>query len=346
MSPAIVVAIPARNEAASIGACLRALADESGTGQHIAAVALFANNCTDGTIAAARSQALPFPLHVVAADLSPERAHIGHARRGATDAAFECVRKMGLDDAVIACTDADSRVAPGWLDALLGAFDGTVDAVCGAIDLDGPLAPALSERLASEAAYAAVLARMADSMDPIRHDPWPNHIWSWGANIALRASVLAAVGGTPLVALAEDRALHAALLLHDIPIRHSLEVRVRTSSRMHGRAPGGLADLMQTYALDRLALADFALEPAALAWERAQRRGIARAKFGNSGGFGAWWAALEADDPRLQPQRVALVDIPAETVRLKDRLSAAERRSDTPASADASAIPLRAPTLK
>lgn len=334
MRSPIVVAIPARNEAARIGPCLQALASQTDAHRHIAAVAVFANNCTDETLAAARSVALPFPLHLVEAHLPPARAHIGYARRGATDAAFACMRALGLgDDAIIACTDADSRVAPGWLAALSCTFDGTVEAVCGAIDLDDPLSTVLAARLASETAYAEMVARVAHRLDPRSHDPWPNHIWCWGANFAVRARALAAVGGMPLVDLAEDRALHAELLRNDIPIRHSIDARVRTSARTTGRAPGGLADLMQQYASDPSAMADFALEPALRTWERARRRGETRRQFGDGEGFGNWWAQREAQDVALQRQRVALADLPAETAKLTRWLSVADNQSDIPASA-------------
>ncbi|MGL6044480.1 MAG: glycosyltransferase [Sandaracinobacteroides sp.] len=338
MTQPIIVAIPARNEEMHIGPCLQALAAQHGAAKAIAAVVLHANNCTDQTVAAARAQALPFPVRIIEAVLPPGQAHIGHARRGATDAAMSCIEALGLRDAIIASTDADSRVRSDWLGQLLRAFEGEVGAVCGAIDLDGPIPPALSIRLGAEAAYAAALARMNDLLDPQPHDPWPNHIWCWGANIAVRASLLNAIGGSPLVELAEDRALHAELLRQDIPVRHSLAVRVHTSSRTTGRAPGGLADLMQCYATDPSAVADFALEPADLAWNRAEMRGIARRRFGRSTGFGAWWANLEAADRRLQPRRIALADLPGETARLSGWLNAATSRSGNPACFDAAEV--------
>lgn len=316
----VIIAIPARNEADRIGACLAALAQQPDAGTHIAGVVVFANNCTDETAAVAAAAAMPFPLHVITAELPPEHAHIGHARRGAIDAAFDCLAASGHADAIIASTDADSRVTADWLAAMLAAFASDVDAVCGAIDIDGPIPPGLARVRAAEAAYAEAMARAAAQLDPLSHDPWPNHIWCWGANLAVRARILAAVGGFPLVDLAEDRALHGLLLRHDARIRHSASARVLTSARADGRVSGGFADLMQTYAEDPAALADFWLEPAALAWARFRQRGAARLEWGRARGFGDYWAGHEAQTPALAPQRVAIADLPAATAQLEQWL--------------------------
>jgi cellulose synthase/poly-beta-1,6-N-acetylglucosamine synthase-like glycosyltransferase len=331
--PAIIVAIPARNEAERIRACLAALASQPAASQRITAVVVHANNCTDATAALARSTALPFALDVVESLLPPPRAHIGHARHIATDAAIAWAQQHGIDDAIIAGTDADSRVAHGWLDALVAAFDGGVDAVCGAIELDGPVPPRLAAGRADEARYAACVAQAAAVLDPLPHDPWPNHIWSWGANFAVRARTLAAVGGTPLVDLAEDRALHAELLRCDARVRHSLAARVITSARADGRAPGGLADLMTSYEADPDALADFALEPARITWRRALLRGHARRCWGDRPGFGADWADRERAMESLPHSRVSLARLPAESAQLASWIKAATDRSGSPARA-------------
>lgn len=331
MAPPVVVAIPARNEAADIAACLHALARQPAAAQHMAAVVVFANNCSDATAAVARSVPMPCALLVVEAALPAAHAHIGHARRGATDAAMAWLHDHAHSDGIIACTDADSIVAPDWLAQLRLAFGDQIDAVCGEIDLPGPLPPALRSARRAEAHYAACTAQVAATLDPLAHDPWPHHIWSWGANLAVRAAVLARIGGTPLVDLAEDRALHAQLLAHDARIRHACDVRVATSARRDGRAPGGFADLLADYAGNPDVLADFALEPAAMTWRRARLRGAARRQWGTAPGFGAHWAAHEQH--RLPRQRVALADLPAQTRLLQHWLRRAADRCDNPASA-------------
>ena len=325
----VIVAIPARNEADQIRGCLAALAAQPDARQQIVGVVVFANNCTDATVPLVESLHTPFPVMLHAVDLPPERAHIGFARRGATDAGIAFMRACGLDDAIIAGTDADSRVAPGWLPAMQASFANGVDAVCGAIDIAPPVTPELAALLKAEAIYADLAAQVAHTLDAIAHDPWPNHIWCWGANFAVRARMLAAVGGSPLVDLAEDRALHANLLLHDARIRHSNAVRVVTSARAAGRAPGGFADLLTSYACDPAALADYFLEPAATTWHRSMQRGRQRRAWGDRPHFGAFWASQEACDPSLTRRRVAIADLAAETVKLKGWLAAAKGQSDT-----------------
>ena len=328
MTP-VIVAIPARNEVDRIGACLAALAAQPGAQRHIAGVTVFANNCSDDTVVAVRAAATPFPVHLVEAHLRTGHAHVGHARRGAANAALAFAAGRGIANPIIAGTDADSCVTSDWLAALLAAFAGSADAVCGDIDLETPVPIGIAAARASETAYAYAVACAAALLDPLAHDPWPNHQWCWGANLAVRARVLTAVGGSPLVDLAEDRALHATLIAADVCVRHSRAVRVITSARTAGRAPGGFADALATYDRSPAALADFWLEPAALAWRRARARGAARRQWGRAPGFGAAWASREASDPALAPQRVALADLAAETARLAGWISAAGRRSDS-----------------
>ena len=369
---AIVVAIPAHDEAERIETCLDALARQPAASRHIAGVVVFANNCRDNTATIARAMTLPFAIDVIEAELPPEHAHIGWARRGATDAAFARLAKLGIADGIIANTDADSHVGCDWLAAIVADFEHGADAVAGAIDIDPSDAAALAgtTQRRAEHDYAAAVARVNARLDPIEHDPWPNHIWAWGANLAVRARVLAAVGGMPTVNLAEDRALHAALLCRDARVRHSVTARVWTSGRSDGRAPGGFADLLHSYANDPRALADFALEPARAAWTRARLRGQARRLWQRGGAaalapmaaalgasapatdrFGAAWMTIAETSDALQWHRVAVADLPGETRKLEgmlDRFSrgSADDRCDTAASPDARHARLRAQSLR
>ncbi|GGE13935.1 hypothetical protein GCM10011529_20430 [Polymorphobacter glacialis] len=350
--PVFAVAIPAHDEAERIAACIAALAAQPRAADRIAGVIVYANNCRDDTAAIARACPAPFPLIVVEAEHPPERAHIGWARRGATDAAIARLTEIGRPDGIVAGTDADSRVATGWLAAMHAAFAAGADAVAGAIDIDPDDDASLGgvARRRDEAAYANAVARVAAHLDPLPHDPYPNHIWAWGANLAVRAPVLAAVGGIPLVDLAEDHALHRALLHHDARIRHTLDARVWTSGRSDGRAPGGFADLLTSYAVEPGALADFELEPAAIAWRRARLRGTARrlwqggelaplaARLGAEAAttFGAAWDSFCETCTLLQKSRVPVTALAAQTSLLNSRLTAikpaAGDRSDTAAS--------------
>lgn len=295
----------------------------------IAAVIIYANNCTDDTVAVARGASLPFALTIIEAEMPAGAADIGHARRAATNAAAAHLLALGRPQGIVASTDADSRVGPGWLSALSHAFAPDVDAVCGVIDLDGAVNPGLIAKRGAEAAYAETVAEICDHLDPRVHDPWPNHIWSWGANFAVRAQCLINIGEPPLVSLGEDRALHAALLHHDMRIRHDSAVRVRTSARAKGRVPGGFADLLTNYADDPAALADFALEPAAISWARAASRGRIRQRWGKALGFGAFWAEQEILSAALARQRIAVKDLSRHTALLRAWLKAATDQCDS-----------------
>src|SRR3954454_25077131 len=76
----VVVAVPAKNEAERIGACLTALHDQQ---RRPDAAILLLNNSTDETEAIARVMApsLGFELDLVCRDLPSDQADAGFARR-------------------------------------------------------------------------------------------------------------------------------------------------------------------------------------------------------------------------------------------------------------------------
>ncbi len=103
----IVVAIPAKDEAERIGACLLALARQT-CRPH--AVLVLANNCSDGTpaIAAGMASALPYRLHVECHDFPIRHANAGQARR----LAMALSERRMRPDGVLLTTDADAVAAP------------------------------------------------------------------------------------------------------------------------------------------------------------------------------------------------------------------------------------------
>ena len=341
-----VVAVPARDEAERISACLNALLDQrelDGAPSLTDAihVVVLANNCRDDTAEIARrSGGL---IEVVEADLPPSSANAGAARRAAMDAAAS---RLPGGAGLICTTDADSRPRPDWIARLWKAVDGGAEAVAGAVDFDPLEAAALSfsPGRRDEARYAALQAEIVARADPEAHNPWPNHIWAWGANLAVTASAYRRVGGLPPTPLAEDRAFVEQLRRHDVPVRHCLEARVWTSARRLGRADGGLASLVDDHTGADCAPCDAVLEPAQAAWRRAAwrrrfRKLVAEAapasslmsRLGLAPGvleaalaqptFGAAWSVLEDASPRLQPRRLSLQELPAEIARAERLLS-------------------------
>ncbi len=356
----VAIAIPARDEAASIAACLAAIdvaAAQAAAWLASLTVLVSANNCADATAAVARRCAAPrFRLIVENIALPPGQAHAGGARRAAVDGAARRLPPTGI----LATTDADSVVAPDWLVWLLAEFACGVDAVAGAITL----APAERQQLPplpgrdAEWQLAELMALIEHRLDPQPHDPAPRHIWAWGANLALTRRAYVAIGGLPEVPLAEDRALADRLLQHDFRLRRSTGPLVYTSARTSGRAPGGFADLISGFAQDHDQPCDAALEPMADFARRLRWRAQLRACHAQGGHgatvaaaqallppatilpetphFGALWAAIEAASPQLARQRVYPARLAAELRAARQQLddvSSAADQADSQAGA-------------
>jgi glycosyltransferase involved in cell wall biosynthesis len=321
-----VVAVPARDEADRIGACLTALLGQKDlNGQplpsnHVRVVVL-ANNCGDDTADVARRVGGGDRVQVLSVNFPPAQANAGAARRAAMEAAVALL--PGLEHSLICTTDADSRARPDWIARLWQAVDGGAEAVAGVVEFDPGEAPAFSDARRQEAAYSVLQAEIVARVDPETHNPWPNHIWAWGANMAVTASAYRRVGGLPPAPLAEDRAFVEQLRRHDVPVRHALNARVWTSARRDGRAPGGLASLVDDHVGDDLAPCDAALEPALDVFRRAAWRARLRQAHANqlwpislaerlhlsrehltralsAPAFGAAWSEVEAWSPKLQ----------------------------------------------
>ncbi len=342
-----IVAIPAKDEAEHIGACLHALAMQQGA--QADAVVLVVNNTRDGSASLARSlaPALPFALHVVEHDFPVADACAGQARRMAMEYAASVV---GRDGALLT-TDADGQVAPDWLARNLAYLQDGIEVVAGCAVLDPAdallIPPRLHEDDARECAYAAALDEVAALLDPDPWDPLPRHAEHSGASICVTLGCYRRAGGMPTAPLAEDRAFFAALCRVDARIRHAPEVQVVVSGRTEGRAPGGMADTIRRRLTCTDAWLDDALEPAVNAIRRARLRkrvrriraagvpgatavrGLAQdlgapveivAAALRSSCFGEAWATLEAESPALARVKVAVADLPREMARASQAL--------------------------
>ena len=123
--PAISIVVTARNEAASIAACLRSLADQRGIGE--SEIILVDDRSTDDTGAVAAALGLE-KLRILRLD------HHDHpfltARQVALDVAFKSARGE-----FIFLTDADGLAPPDWVRRQLEVFSSkSVDAVAGRVD--------------------------------------------------------------------------------------------------------------------------------------------------------------------------------------------------------------------
>lgn len=219
----VIVAVPARNEAASIGACLDSidLAAASSGRSVIAVVA--ADTCTDATAAVARSRAGECITTVI---VEGSWRSASGARGAAVAAGLAAISPLLAPSVWIANTDADCVVPVDWLLRQLHHCGDAGVAVAGIVRLDDSRThPAVA------AGFAALYA--ADG---------PRHRHVHGANLGLRADAYEAAGGwRPHTIVGEDHDLWRRLARGGVARVQPTDVVVTTSSRQRGRLPGGFA---------------------------------------------------------------------------------------------------------
>ncbi|MDA0183634.1 glucosyl-3-phosphoglycerate synthase [Solirubrobacter phytolaccae] len=218
------VVVPARDEEDLIGACIAALAHQTGVPRDAYEVILVLDRCTDATAERARAAAGDdMTLHVVPST----GAGVGHARRTGMDLAAERLEPDGL----IATTDADSTPAPDWLARQLEAVAGGAHAIGGRVEIDSAPAAALAAREADIPRRRAALTGTGAR---------EHHQFS-GASLAVTSATYTRVGRLDPRHALEDEGFERALHRHGVPIERLASVKVTTSGRRDGRAPRGLA---------------------------------------------------------------------------------------------------------
>ncbi|MGC4938749.1 glycosyltransferase [Kribbella sp. DT2] len=225
MIAAIGVVVPAHDEELVIGDCLRALKAAVGTDRE-AVVCVVADRCTDGTVRIVR-ETMPGATVVEVR----EAATLGELRDLGARTVLDLLAGHDPEEIWLLGTDADTQVAPDWVRRQLAHADAGADAVTGLVDLQ----PATHLTDVLRARYARVVA---DGIRPLSHD----HVH--GANFGVRGSAFLAVGGYRPIATGEDRDLWFRLLEAGFRGVQPLDLTVRTSARVVGRARGGLADLL------------------------------------------------------------------------------------------------------
>ena len=341
-----VIAIPAKNEQATIVACLDACWQSMLRADATGKIVLVINNTTDDTqgLAAAWARETACPLEMINITVAACVAQAGFVRRMAMQWAALSV----MSDGVLLCTDADSRPHVDWVSANLAQIAAGYDLVCGDISLD-PSHPqyekicAIHRKNALEGQYRQACLELIHQLDPDPDNAWPHHNQVSGASLAIRRQVHDFVGGIPSVPLAEDRALAQRVALYDYRICYCSQARVMTSCRMDGRAEGGMAQALRIRAGSDDFLIDESLEPAHLVLLRAGTRASARLVWqqGQSrhdlyafldidesryraldtiGRFGMFWQQLEQHARCLGPERVLYSQLPVQLKRIEAML--------------------------
>lgn len=303
----VCVILPVRNEAEILEQTLAALAHQVDLNGHPLSadryeVILFANNCSDDSVAIAHRFAIQHPdliLHIVERTLPASQAYIGWVRQRLMDEAHRRLIQLGRNRGVIASTDGDTQVAPDWIAATLYEIACGADAVGGRIVTDrddraalDPYARACHLR---EVGYRFLVAELETYLDPVPFDGLPRHFQHYGASLAVTAEMYVQAGGLPAVRASEDVALYRALIRVNARFRHSPLVRVTTSARQVGRAQNGLANQLQQWSVMGVQHQSFLVEPAGAIVARLQAHHTLRL---------LWQRFLHGHQPT--PQEIAL----------------------------------------
>jgi uncharacterized protein YdbL (DUF1318 family) len=236
VTPAVVVVVPARDEEHGIASTLASVRRSlSHARQHgvVGEVALevVAHRCRDATAAAAARAVGDLRHAHIAQDESS--TSVGQVRDSAARRGLARLRRRS-DETWLLSTDADTRVYPTWVADLLAtaARDHTVGVV-GLADLDH-----WEGDVAAQLDYDALLAAKMHPGESGLH----RHDHVYGANLGVRFDAYLDVGGFPDVPVGEDQHLVDRLVARGHRLSRTTSVRVLTSGRLRGRAPGGLAD--------------------------------------------------------------------------------------------------------
>jgi cellulose synthase/poly-beta-1,6-N-acetylglucosamine synthase-like glycosyltransferase len=232
----IGVVVPAQNEEGTIARCIRSIREAHAAlgGSARLWIVLVADACTDATAARARV-ALQDQGEVIECDVRCA----GAARTEGAAAALSHFRDTRPDDVWLANTDADTHVPLDWLKRQIEFANEGDTGVAGIVELDLEPGVAHSVRDVFRHAY------------PLGFDGTHTHVH--GANLGVRADAYLAVGGWRASALAEDHCLWNRLKAAGWRLRATILIRVTTSARLRGRAPGGFADTLQRHVSNALA---------------------------------------------------------------------------------------------
>jgi glycosyltransferase involved in cell wall biosynthesis len=220
------VAVPARDEEATISACVSSILAASRRLELPVDIVVVCDSCTDATAVRAQSAG--------ARTLTIKKRNVGAARAAGL---ADLVSNYGSAGLWLATTDADSVVPPEWLARMVSAGRTGSAAVVGTVHIEDWRAhtPRMIEAFARH--YARGIGR-------------DGHIHVHGANLGFSALAYQQIGGLAPLALAEDHALIDAFVARGLSVARLTDLVVTTSARLDGRASGGFADLLRSLVLD------------------------------------------------------------------------------------------------
>lgn len=211
----IVIIVPAHNEEEKIAACLQSLviaASQPALGGEEVELIVVLDACTDRTGLLARS--------LGAKTIAIQARNVGLARQEGARSAIAAGARW------LAFTDADSVVAPDWLNAQL---DLRADAVCGTVAVGD---------------WGGYGERMRRHFD-LSYTDADGHSHIHGANFGVSASAYTSAGGFPALETGEDVALVKSLISSGARIAWSRQPRVVTSVRPNYKAPLGFGATLE-----------------------------------------------------------------------------------------------------
>lgn len=305
------------------------------------AITVLINNSHDNTLNLARDWAnsCEIPVLIVNVRFPPALSHAGKARQTALGIASKCVSRQGY----LLTTDADSHPYPDWVENSISPMEaGRADMVCGQIFLDPEAAERLPDLILKrgdiEEEYRTISREINHLINPDPVNAWPFHGQTSGASIAVTVRAYREVGGLPAVPVGEDRAFAKAFEVNDLAILYADDAKVWTSSRLGGRAKGGMADTIAARVAGRKHICDESVELAETVLSRALWRAKFRHAYAASGNlaaiyaeaginvatdvpdfgtFGALWAYVENNSPLLAKRRLSWEEMYLELPKLK-----------------------------
>ncbi len=280
------IAVPIRDEEAGLPGLLQSLACQTGCETVDLHVHLLFDGCRDGGLAFAQHVFESGRLSGEATLLSRSNTpNAGRARRAAVECALAAIEPE--QSAIVLTTDADSVPEVDWVKAAVAAL-AKVDLVAGYTSRDDQVV--LPSRDALET-YLEDLHTLRRKIDVLPYDPAPSHPWVGGANLGFRVAAYRALDGFAPIVSGEDKDIVDRARHMGLRVRHDRSMRVVTSSRLTGRASGGLADALSFMAAET---DEPRVDHPADAARQYQRHAFARSMFESRDNVTDWTAAGRA----------------------------------------------------